>query len=211
MNQPENPNEAMQQGDEAPLAEEDKVVELARQALADDEAPLETGDTNPYAELEAQVAELKDQLMRAMAETENVRKRAQRDQEETNKYAITGFARSMVSVLENLQRATGSIPEEMRNENEQVKNLAEGVELTMRELLNAFGKFGISKIDPQPGEKFDHNLHQAMSQVESPDAEPNSILHVMQSGYVIHDRLLQPAMVVVAKRGAAPAQVDTEA
>jgi molecular chaperone GrpE len=117
----------------------------------------------------------------------------------------------MVSVLENLQRATGSIPEEMRNENEQVKNLAEGVELTMRELLNAFGKFGISKIDPQPGEKFDHNLHQAMSQVESPDAEPNSILHVMQSGYVIHDRLLQPAMVVVAKRGAAPAQVDTEA
>ncbi|MAR57041.1 MAG: nucleotide exchange factor GrpE [Rickettsiales bacterium] len=209
MNQPENESPQTQEETE----EHDKVVELARQAMSEDEAAFDLSE-NPEsirAEYEAQLAEMKDQLIRAVAETENVRKRAQRDQEETNKYAVTGFARSMVAVLENLQRATTSIPDDLRNENQQVKNLAEGVEMTMRELLNAFSKFGISKIEPQKGEKFDHNMHQAMSQIEDPDAEPNSILHVMQAGYTIHDRLLQPAMVVVAKRGEPVKNVDTEA
>lgn len=186
------------------VSEESKLAELAEQAMGSDEAPIESGDHDQ------QIGELKDQLIRAVAETENVRKRAQRDLEEANKYAVTNFARSLVSVLENLQRATGSINEELREENPQVKNLAEGVEMTLRELLSVFEKFGINRIDPM-GEKFDHNFHQAMAQIEDESVEPGTILQVLQAGYSIHDRLLQPALVNVAKRGDAPKQVDTEA
>jgi len=159
---------------------------------------------------ETQIAGLKDQLIRALAETENVRKRGQRDVEETNKYAITGFARNMVSVLENMLRATASISQELRNSNEQVNNLYMGVEMIQKELMAAFEKYGIRRIEPM-GEKFDHNLHQAVVQIESPDKEPGTILQVMQAGYVIHDRLLQPAMVGVAKKTDAAPKLNTEA
>ena len=132
--------------------------------------------------------------------------------EETNKYAVSKFASALVPVLENLQRATGSISEELRAENSQVKNLAEGVEMTLRELLSVFEKFGIKRIDPQ-GEKFDHNFHQAMQQMEDDSVQPGTVLQVLQAGYTIHDRLLQPALVNVAKAssGDAPKQVDTQA
>lgn len=164
----------------------------------------------PSQEQEQKIAELRDQLMRALAETENVRKRAQRDIEETNKYAITGFARGLISVLENLQRATQSIPPELRDKDQGVRNLADGVEMTQRELLAVFEKSGIRRIEPL-GEKFDHHFHQAMTQIPDNNAEPGTILQVLQAGYVIHDRLLQPALVAVAKRGEAEAKVDTTA
>lgn len=164
----------------------------------------------PTDEQEGKITELRDQLMRALAETENVRKRAQRDLEETNKYAVTGFARSLISVLENLQRATQSIPLELRDNAPAVKSLAEGVEMTQRELLAVFEKQGIRRIEPL-GEKFDHNYHQAMTQIPDEKAEPGTILQVFQAGYVIHDRLLQPALVAVAKRGEAEGKIDTTA
>lgn len=204
MNQPK-PDMAMddqEQMNDSPLSDAaDIPIEVPQGDGHEDSVP---------AEYEVQILELKDQLIRALAETENVRKRAQRDVEESNKYAITGFARQMISVLENLQRATSSISEDMRAENEQVKNLALGVEMTLRELLGAFERFGIRRIEPM-GEKFDHNLHQAVVQLEDAHAEPGTVLQVLQAGYTIHDRLLQPAMVGVAKRGETPKQVDTEA
>lgn len=145
-----------------------------------------------------EIAALRDQLLRAMAEMENVRRRAQRDQEDATKYAVTGFARDLVNVVENLQRALDSVSPDARAQNEFVKNLTSGVEMTLRELLSVFEKQGIKRIEPL-GQKFDHNLHQAMAQVETSEKEPGTIVQVLQAGYVIHDRLLRPAMVTVAK------------
>lgn len=193
-----------------PQSEVDKIAQLAEAAMGEDDAAIDTAEPEP--DYEAKIAELKDQLIRAIAETDNVRKRAARDLEDTNKYAVSKFAGGLVPVLENLQRATGSISDELRAENAQVKNLAEGVEMTLRELLNVFERFGIKRIDPV-GEKFNHQFHQAMQQVEDADAEAGTVLQVLQAGYVIHDRLLQPALVNVAKKPAADDAhaVDTQA
>lgn len=193
-----------------PQSEEDKIAQLAEGMLGEDDAAIDTADAQP--DYEAQIAQLKDQSLRLAAEMENLRKRSQRELEDANKYAVSKFAGGLVPVLENLQRATGSISDELRSENEQVKNLAEGVEMTMRELLNVFERFGIARIDPK-GEKFDHQYHQAMQQIEDDSVEPNTVLQVLQAGYSIHDRLLQPALVNVSKRsiGETPKQVDTQA
>ncbi len=161
-----------------------------------------------------EVREMKEQLLRAVAEAENVRKRAKREVEDAAKYSIASFARDLISVLENLQRASESIPPEARSENEMLKTLGEGVDLTLKELLNTFEKHGITRINPL-GEKFDHNLHQAVVQIEDPSHPPGTVVQVMQSGYVLNDRLLRPAMVGVAKAPAnadnAPPPVDTQA
>lgn len=194
-------NDAIRKAAEAPLD-------------ADEAASAETGMGDALeslkADYEAKLAETKDQLLRAVAETENVRRRAARDVEETGKYAMSGFARDMITVAENLFLALNNIPEEARKEEGLLKTLSDGVDMTLRELLNAFEKHGIKRIDPL-GEKFDHNRHQAVSQVEDPQKEPNTVLHVMQAGYVISDRLLRPAMVVVSKQGKPEQKVDTQA
>ena len=152
------------------------------------------------AALEEEVAKLKDSVVRAVAETDNVRKRSQRDLEENSKYAVTGFAKDMVSVLENLKRANDSFTTESMGESVLLKTIAEGVYLTLQELLGIFQKFGITRIDPM-GQKFDHNLHQAVAQVEMADKESGTVIQVVQAGYMIADRLLRPAMVVVSKAG----------
>jgi molecular chaperone GrpE len=161
-------------------------------------------------EKEKELAALKDQALRALAEAENTRRRAEREQQETAKYAVSRFAGDLVNVLENLQRATASIPETMRAEHQAVANLAVGVEMTLKELLGAFEKHGIRRIDPT-GQKFDHQLHQAVAQLPDETAEPGTVLQVVQAGYTIHDRLLRPAMVVVATRAETPAPLDTRA
>jgi molecular chaperone GrpE len=169
------------------------------------------GEAEKIAGLEAEVTKYKDQWMRAAAETDNVRKRAERDQQETSKYAITSFARDMVSVLENLKRASEMITPEARASSESMKTFAEGVDLTLAELLAAFERHGIKRIDPLH-QKFDHNLHQAVVQIEHPDFEPGTVVQVVQAGYTIHDRLLRPAMVAVSKQGDdASKKVDTSA
>jgi molecular chaperone GrpE len=161
-------------------------------------------------QLTAELAQMREQWIRAAAETENVRKRAQREQEETSKYAITGFARDMVSVLENLMRASESISPQQRAQNELLRTLGEGVELTLKELLGIFERYHIRRVDPM-GEKFDHQLHQAVVQVERADVPAGTVVQVVQAGYLIHDRLLRPAMVAVAKQAAPAKPVDTTA
>jgi len=173
--------------------------------LGSDEPLIQTGP-----DYKAEAAQMKDQLIRTMAEMENVRKRTEREVQDTRKYAVTGFARDMVTVVENLQLALQNIPEEARKQDEKLETLAQGVEMTYNELLRVFGNHGIVRIDPV-GEKFNHNHHQAVTQIEDPKAEPGTVVQVLQSGYIIHDRLLRPAMVVVAKGGSSADAVDTKA
>jgi molecular chaperone GrpE len=140
----------------------------------------------------------KDKMLRALAEAENTRRRAERDRADASKFAVTGFARDMLSVSDNLRRALSAIPAEQRNNNEQLKTIYEGVEATERELLRAFEKNGIVKVDPQ-GQKFDPNLHEVIFEIPSADKEAGTVLQVVESGYMIHERLLRPARVGVAK------------
>jgi molecular chaperone GrpE len=159
-------------------------------------------------EKDAEIAALKDQALRALAETENTRRRAERELGDMSKYAVTGFARDLVSVLENLQRAIDSVPAELKASQPAVANLVVGIEMTLNELLGVFNRQGIERIEPM-GQKFDHNFHQAIAQIDTPDAEAGTVVQVLQAGYKIHDRLLRPAMVGVAAGTAK--QVSTSA
>jgi molecular chaperone GrpE len=172
-------------------------------------APIEseaegTSQKTEAAELEVELAEYKDRLLRALAETENVRRRAQRDREDASKYAIAGFAKDLLSAADNLGRALESLPEAQAKD-ERTRSLIAGVAATERELLGVFERHGIKRIDPK-GECFDHNLHQAIFETERPDQPNGSVVEVLQPGYVLHDRLLRPAMVGVAKGGPKPSE-----
>ena len=175
------------------------------------EITVEDAHADRIAELGEQLAQMKEQWVRAVAETENVRKRGERDQQETAKYAATNFARDMVNALENVKRAAESLTDEKRATNELLKTVGDGLDMTVEELVGIFSRHGVKRIDPM-GEKFDHNLHQAVVQVEQPDKEPGTVVQVVQSGYVMHDRLLKPAMVAVTKATSEGAKkVDTSA
>ncbi len=150
------------------------------------------------AELEAEVARLKDQLLRALAEAENTRRRTEREMDDARKFAVGVFARDMLPVADNLRRALESLPAEARANNEALKPLLTGVEATERQLLAALDKCGIKPIEAV-GKPFDPNLHQVMFEVESADHAPGTVLQVMQIGYVLHERLLRPALVGTAK------------
>lgn len=172
--------------------------------LPEDVDPEEAID--PITALQSEVAVLKDQVLRARAETENVRRRADRDRQDASAYAVTGFARDMLTVSDNLRRALDTMPDDVADD---MKGFIEGVEMTERELLNIMERYGIKKVEPEVGEKFDHKFHQAMFEVPTAEHAPGSVMQVVAAGYVIKDRLLRPAMVGVAK-GEAKA-VDTEA
>jgi molecular chaperone GrpE len=146
-----------------------------------------------------ELAEAKDRLLRTLAEMENLRRRTQREVEEARKFAVTGFARDLLEVADNLGRALASVPPEAREQSEFMKNLILGVEMTERSLQNAFEKHQIRRVEPQRGDRFDHNLHQAMFEVPTSAQAPGTIAEVVQGGYVIADRLLRPALVGVAK------------
>ncbi len=149
--------------------------------------------------------ELKDRLLRALAENENIRKRAERDRRDAEAYGGTKLARDLLSVHDNLGRALGMIDDEMR---EKLSAVVEGLELTQRELVSTFAKHKIEKISPAVGEKFDPKLHQAMFEAPVPGAEPGSVIQVMVEGFTISDRLLRPAQVGVA--AALPAEARAE-
>jgi molecular chaperone GrpE len=157
------------------------------------------------AALEAELADTRDRMLRALAEVENLRRRSARELDEARKYAIAGFARELLEIDDNLSRALDSIPRHAADEIGFVKTLAEGVAMTQKALAACFERHQIAKVTPEIGEKFDHNRHQAMLEVES-DQPPGTIAQVLQPGYVIADRLLRPALVGVAKAPAA--QVD---
>jgi molecular chaperone GrpE len=178
--------------------ERDPVADAAEAAANNNlEAGGEAAAEARIAALEAEIADYKERLLRALAETENTRRRAQREREDAAKYAISGFAKDLLSAADNLRRALDSLPEaEVRDE--RTRSLLAGVAATERELLSVFERHGMRRVDPQ-GERFDHNFHQAIFEVERPDQPPGTIVEVLQPGYVLHDRLLRPAMVGVSK------------
>ncbi len=151
------------------------------------------------AQLRDQLETAKQDVLYAKAETQNVRRRLEKDIADTRAYAATGFARDILSVSDNLARALGAIPQELRAD-EKLKNLVAGLEATGREIDKVFAAHGITRIAAM-GLPLDPNQHQAMIEVPSDEVEPGTIVQEMQAGYMIKDRLLRPAMVAVAKKG----------
>ena len=148
-----------------------------------------------------ETAEYKDRLLRTLAEMENLRRRTDREVADARLYGISNFARDIVSVADNMRRALQALDEDPRvKDDASLKPLVEGVDLTERELMNVLEKHGVKRIDPM-GQKFDPNRHQAMYEVEDPSVPAGSVIQVAQSGYLIGDRVLRPAMVAVSKGG----------
>ena len=183
----------------------DDINELADalgEEAEDKEAEAQTEvELDPMMELAAENSALQDKLLRAAAEMENLRRRTEREKAEATLYAASNFARDMLSVSDNMDRALGAVGDEQREAADDItRNLLDGVEMVRRELLNTFEKHGIQRIEPI-GERFDPNLHQAMFEVPDPDAASGTVLQVVQPGFVIGERVLRPAMVGVAKGG----------
>lgn len=180
---------------EAAMAESDETLELEAEASGE---PNPDGEADAIEAARAEIADFKDRLLRAAAEMENVRRRYAREIVDARQYAVTGFAREVLSIGDNLSRALGAVPEESRSEGEAMKALLEGVEMTERELLRVLDKHGVKLIESH-GEKFDPNLHQAIFEVEHEEAPQGTVVQVVQPGYTIGERVLRPAMVGVAK------------
>ena len=148
--------------------------------------------------LNEEITSLKDQRLRAIAELENFRKRAEKDQSDALKYGISNFAKEIIDIRDNIERAQSSISDEAKS-NESIKSVIEGIDLIVQSVISTFEKIGIKKIESL-NEKFDHNLHQAMMEIENDDLEPGTIVQELIPGYTLHDRLLRPAMVGVSKK-----------
>jgi molecular chaperone GrpE len=197
--QAETPPEEIPGGtDEIELEASGNAVTAAEAAAdaaetADEEQPsLE----EVIAQLQADVEQARDAALRAQADAQNVKRRAEQDVEKARKFALERFCSELLPVVDNLERALEAAPAD----NEAVKPIAEGVELTLKSFLDALGKFNIAQLYPE-GEPFDPQVHQAMSMVENPDVEPNTVIAVMQKGYTLNGRLVRPAMVMVSKNG----------
>ena len=167
-----------------------------------DESPNEGGtpvsDEDTILRLNEEISDLKDQRLRAIAELENFRKRAEKDQSDALKYGVTNFAKEIINIRDNIERAQSSILDEVKS-NEAVKSVVEGLDLIAQATASTFEKIGIKKIE-SINQKFDHNLHQAMMEMEKDDIEPGTIVQELLPGYTLHDRLLRPAMVGVSKK-----------
>ena len=146
-----------------------------------------------------QIKELKDQLLRSLAESENLRKRTIKEIADAKKYSHISFVRDLVSSVDNLQRALVAVPEDKSQLSEPIKNLVIGLEIVEKEILNTFEKHSLKQINPL-GEKFDYNLHQAMFEVPTTEKDPGLVVEVSQKGYLLHDRLVRPAMVGISKK-----------
>ena len=166
------------------------------------EAP---GEGDEVAALRAEVAELKNKLLRSLAEMENLRRRTEREIVDARQYAVANFARDMLTVSDNLRRAIDAVPKELRDGSDPALSaLIEGVEVTERGLQQSLAKFGVRRIETK-GQRFDPGMHQAMFEVETGDVPPGAVAEEVQAGYAIGDRVLRPALVGIAKRGAAGA------
>lgn len=175
--------------------------ESAAEATGQDAPEQAAAEADPPAGgVEAELAETKDRLLRALAEAENVRRRASRDVENATKRAFAGFAREMVVVADNLERAMQAVDGKEAEASDAVKGLIEGVSMTARELQNVFERNGIKKIEPL-GEKFDPQVHEAMFEYEDPSKPAGSVGQVMEAGYILHGQPLRPAKVGVTKGG----------
>ncbi len=174
------------------------------QATPDESAPAETPERDAFAVIEALNAEnsqLKDRILRTLAEMENLRRRTEREVADAKTYGVTSFARDMLTVVDNLTRALEHLPAEARAAAEpQIQSVIEGVELTARDLESVLGRHGVKKLDPK-GQKFDPNFHQAIFEAPDETLPAGAVSQVVQSGWTIGDRVLRPAMVGVSKGG----------
>ena len=189
----ENNNKVEEQDLETPTSE---TTEQAPEQEQETEE-VETSE-DIIAKFNEEITNLKDQRLRAIAELENFRKRAEKDQSDALKYGVSNFAKEIINISDNIERAQSSIPEEAKN-NETIKPVIEGIDLIAQSVVTTFEKIGIKKIESL-NEKFDHNLHQAMMEIEKDDLEPGTIVQELIPGYTLHDRLLRPAMVGVSKK-----------
>ena len=164
-------------------------VEVEEEILVEDE----------NNDLEVKIKELKDQLMRTLADGENLRKRTLKEVEQAKKYSHISFVRDLVSSVDNLKRALDSIPEDKSNLSEPIKNLILGLEIVEKEIVTTLEKNNIKQISPL-GEKFDYNFHQAMFEIPTNDCDPGLVVEVSQNGYLLYDRLVRPAMVGISKK-----------
>ena len=174
----ENENKSVQE--ESPL----KVEEISAEEIIE----------NLKADLEL----LKDQKLRAIAELENYRKRSEKDQSDALKYGIANFAKEVISIRDNIERANASILDEIKSD-EKIKPVIEGLDLIQQSIIGVLDRFGIKKIE-SIDQKFDHNFHQAMVEIERDDCDPGTVIQELIPGYTLHDRLLRPAMVGVSKK-----------
>lgn len=181
-------------------AEQTPAAESAEPGPAAESAVPPAAESDRIAQLEAEIAKLKNDVLYAKAETENTRRRLEQQAEDRGKYAVSNIAKDVLSVADNLRRALDSVPAAAREGNESLTALTTGVEMTERELLATFERYGI-KLVPAQGERFDPNLHQAMMEMEDSSQIEGTVVLVMQAGYTLHDRLLRPALVGVAKGG----------
>ncbi len=175
--------------------------------VEDEEITPEDAEADEATALRAEVAELKDRLLRALADVENIRKRGDRDRRDAETYGATRIARDLLSVYDNFDRALGNVTDGVRAA---APGLIEGIELTQRELLSAFEKNRIVKITPAAGDRFDPKLHQAMFEAPVPGTKAGDIIQVMGEGFTIGDRLLRPAQVGVSSGGPAVANPAPE-
>lgn len=186
-----------------------------RGAVPEAEGSGRNGDGNDSSgddavpRLEGEVSDLKDRFLRALAEQENMRRRAERDREDAVRFAASGFARDLLPSADNLRRAIESVPMEFGAAESWIQNLMAGLVATEKALLDTFEKHGILRIDPAPGELFDPHRHQAMFEVENSGLPAGTVAQVLQPGYAQHERLLRPALVGVAGNGTAPSDKHT--
>ena len=190
----ENNNKLEEQDLENPTLEKEEQV--SEEPKDQEEAEISPEDL--IEKLNEEITDLKDQRLRAIAELENFRKRAEKDQSDALKYGISNFAKEIINIRDNIERAQSSISDEAKN-NEAIKSVIEGIDLIAQSVVSTFEKIGIKKIESL-NEKFDHNLHQAMMEIENEELEPGTIVQELIPGYTLHDRLLRPAMVGVSKK-----------
>ena len=175
---------------------QDQVIE---DETSDSSNSEEENNSEIISDLEQKVSDLKDQLMRTLADGENLRKRTLKDVEHSKKYSHISFVKDLVSSVDNLQRALEAVPEDTSSLPEPIKNLIIGLEIVEKEIISTLEKHNVKQIDPL-GEKFDYNFHQAMFEVPTNDNEPGTVVQVSQKGYILHDRLVRPAMVGISKK-----------
>ena len=176
---------------------EEEILDNTEAAESEVEEKSETAE-EIIQKLNEEIEGLKDQRLRAVAELENFRKRAEKEQSDALKYGIANFAKEIINIGDNIERAKSSISDDVKS-NDSVKSVVEGLDLIAQSTLSTFEKIGIKKIESL-NEKFDHNLHQAMMEIEKNDCEPGTIVQELIPGYTLHDRLLRPAMVGVSKK-----------
>ena len=185
--------------DEHQKEESDNLEDLNKDNSNENPSKSDTpiSDEDIILKLNEEISDLKDQRLRAIAELENFRKRAEKDQSDALKYGVTNFAKEIINIKDNIERAQSSISDEVRT-NEVVKSVVEGLDLIAQATVSTFEKIGIKKVE-SINQKFDHNLHQAMMEIEKDEVEPGTIVQEILPGYTLHDRLLRPAMVGVSK------------